>query len=309
MEVLLKILLILLIIILAIILLLVLLGVFKIKYNFKITRNDKSFNYNININYLLKGIQVILDNSQKKHLQVKLFGIKLFNENKKDNQNNASENYQDVINDDEIVNEEIRKDKKSNLFDKIPKRKYFNLYKNGTNVITENTDSKESINDNADIIVKSQNEDYSKKSKQLLIQSKKASKIIKKERKPFNIKVFIHNTKTKFKYFTSKETHEFIKLLYKECKKILKFILPKKLNANLDIGLKDPFLLGTTLSFFSFIYKKFGDNLKITPHFNEKIFNGNICGEGEIRFIIIILIFIKLLFNRRFRQLIFSKKN
>ena len=280
MDILIKILLIIIIIILVIILLLVLLGIFKIKYNFKISREDKCFKYNINVNYLLKCVQLILDSEQKKHMQIRLFGINLLKDNKKsiDNDENI-----DIIDEEEII-DEVNNQKNNNIFSKVIKRKYFNLYSNDENVTNEI-------------------------SKKLLSQSKKVSKLVKKEKKPFSLKVFIHNVKVKFKYFTSKETHEFIKLLYKELKKILGYILPKRLNAKIDIGLKDPFLLGTTLSFFSFIYKKFGENLKVTPHFNEKIFTGDIEGDGEIRLIILILIFIKLLFNRRFRQMIFSKKS
>lgn len=90
---------------------------------------------------------------------------------------------------------------------------------------------------------------------------------------------------------------------YKSLIKLLKHILPRKLKSKLVFGTGDPCSTGQALGVFSILYSIYGDKLQITPDFENKVFKGNHYAKGRIRIWTILIISIKLLLDKRFKEL------
>ena len=86
-------------------------------------------------------------------------------------------------------------------------------------------------------------------------------------------------------------------------KKLLKHILPTKLRASIVYGTGDPCSTGQILGVFGMLYGLYGDKLSVTPDFESQRFAGDLDAKGRIRLITILIIVIKLMLDRRFKQL------
>jgi hypothetical protein len=90
---------------------------------------------------------------------------------------------------------------------------------------------------------------------------------------------------------------------YSTLKKILKHILPRKLRSRLVFGTGDPCTTGQALGILGVLYSFYGDNLKVTPDFENKVFKGSHYARGRIRIWTLLIIVIKLLLDKRFKDL------
>lgn len=86
-------------------------------------------------------------------------------------------------------------------------------------------------------------------------------------------------------------------------KKLLKHILPTKLKASILYGTGDPCLTGQILGVLGLLYGYYGDKFQVTPDFENRRLEGSLDAKGRIRLITILIIVIKLMFDRRFKQL------
>jgi hypothetical protein len=115
------------------------------------------------------------------------------------------------------------------------------------------------------------------------------------------------NTKNKFNLI-----HTFIKddinkegfrFTYGTLKNLIKHVLPRKVKSRLIFGTGDPCSTGQALGVFGILYSIYGDSLQITPDFENKVFKGNHYVRGRIRIWTILIIVIKLLLDKRFKEL------
>lgn len=90
---------------------------------------------------------------------------------------------------------------------------------------------------------------------------------------------------------------------YESIKKALKHILPKKLRSRLIFGTGDPCSTGQLLGICGILYGIYGDHLQITPDFENKVFKGSHYAKGRIRIWTLLIIIIKLLLDKRFKDL------
>jgi hypothetical protein len=95
---------------------------------------------------------------------------------------------------------------------------------------------------------------------------------------------------------------EAFRITYSSLKKLLKHILPTKLESNLIFGTGDPCTTGQALGAFSLLYSFYGDKIKITPDFENQRFEGKHYARGRIRLVTILIIVIKLILDKRFKQ-------
>lgn len=92
-------------------------------------------------------------------------------------------------------------------------------------------------------------------------------------------------------------------ITYHSLKKLLKHILPTKLRSRIVFGTGDPCTTGQALGIMSILYSFYGDKIQITPDFENKRFEGKHDAKGRIRLITILIIVIKLMLDKRFKQL------
>jgi hypothetical protein len=105
------------------------------------------------------------------------------------------------------------------------------------------------------------------------------------------------------KFLRDELNKEGIHLTFSSLKKLLKHIMPTKLKSKLTFGTGDPCSTGQALGAMSILYSFYGDRIQITPDFERNILEGEHFARGRIRLVTILIIVVKLIFDKRFKQL------
>ncbi|HHV10350.1 MAG TPA: DUF2953 domain-containing protein [Clostridiales bacterium] len=117
----------------------------------------------------------------------------------------------------------------------------------------------------------------------------------------------VHNIKGKLDlildFIRLEINKEGFQVTFKSLKKILKHMLPKELRSTIRFGTGDPCSTGQALGAMGILYSIYGDKIQVTPDFEEKVLEGRHYARGRIRLITILIIVIKLLLDKRFKQL------
>ena len=108
--------------------------------------------------------------------------------------------------------------------------------------------------------------------------------------------------KEKLTDFITDEAHRstFFALI-KELKRLLRFLKPKHLEADIEFGFDDPYLTGQILAALSMIYPFIGTHVEIQPDFEQKVLKGNLLISGKIRVFYIIIMLWNLIWNKNVR--------
>jgi hypothetical protein len=91
---------------------------------------------------------------------------------------------------------------------------------------------------------------------------------------------------------------------FKTVKRILKHIRPTRLKLELEFGTGDPCSTGQALGVFAMFYGYYGKSMQITPNFEDEILKGSIFCIGRIRLFTLLIICIKLILDKNFRNLL-----
>lgn len=128
---------------------------------------------------------------------------------------------------------------------------------------------------------------------------------IKQKIKDFIMKLF--NIKNRVGLITSflrnEVNKEAFRITFASFLKLKKHILPTKVRSKLIFGTGDPCSTGQILGIFGVIYSFYGDKFEITPDFENKVLKGSHYVKGRIRLWTILIIVIKLLLDKRFKEL------
>lgn len=124
----------------------------------------------------------------------------------------------------------------------------------------------------------------------------------------FNINDKLHQIKEKWykiKAFIKDEINKAgLSRSLKSLLNILKHIRPKKLQVNLQFGTGDPCSTGQVLGVLSVFYGYYGKSIQLIPNFNESVLKGTIFCIGRIRLLTLLIICIKLILDKKFKQLL-----
>lgn len=96
---------------------------------------------------------------------------------------------------------------------------------------------------------------------------------------------------------------EGFRFTYDSLIKLLKHIKPTKLKSRLIFGTGDPYSTGQILGLLGILYSFYGNDLSITPAFEKKIFEGSHYARGRIRLWTILIIVVRFLLDKRFKDL------
>jgi hypothetical protein len=109
--------------------------------------------------------------------------------------------------------------------------------------------------------------------------------------------------------FLQNETNrEAIKHIFKSLRKMFRHIRPFKVRIQMEFGTGDPCQTGQALGAAALLYGYYGEAIKITPNFETEIFEGTLFVKGRIRLFTLLIICIKLLLDKNFRQFIKNSK-
>lgn len=104
-------------------------------------------------------------------------------------------------------------------------------------------------------------------------------------------------------FIKNERNREGFHITFSSLKKLLKHILPTKLKSKLIFGTGDPCTTGQALGFLGILYSFYGGKIQIIPDFENSRLEGKHDARGRIRVITILVIVIKLIFDKRFKQL------
>ncbi|MCM1439650.1 MAG: DUF2953 domain-containing protein [Roseburia sp.] len=85
---------------------------------------------------------------------------------------------------------------------------------------------------------------------------------------------------------------------------IFSYIKPRKLQADLIIGLDDPAATGQVLSYYGILYSLIGNNVNITGDFERKRIEGSVFIKGKIKLFTFLKAVIRIYFNKDIRKLL-----
>ena len=156
-------------------------------------------------------------------------------------------------------------------------------------------------------------------------EKKTVNKKIKKTKKKFNIiskiKQIIENIKAKWKVFKNRFKSLNIKkdaiirflnadgtlsgagYLLTQGKRLIKMIFPKKIEGWLRFGTGDVYTEGQYLSYLCLLYPLYGRKFEIRPEWDEEVFETDAAFSGRITMFIILLVILKVLFNKKVKLL------
>ncbi len=106
-----------------------------------------------------------------------------------------------------------------------------------------------------------------------------------------------------FGFLKDERNKEGMKLIFLSLKKLLKHVLPQKIRSKLIFGTGDPCSTGQALGVMSILYSFYGDRISIIPDFERNRLEGQHFVQGRIRLVTILIIVVKLIFDKRFKQL------
>ncbi|MEY8352046.1 DUF2953 domain-containing protein [Lachnospiraceae bacterium 54-53] len=107
-----------------------------------------------------------------------------------------------------------------------------------------------------------------------------------------------------YAWVSDKDNQKTGKLLFRETKKLIRHILPRRGKGNITFGFDDPSLTGQVLMYASVIYPFCHKYLNIYPFFDRSVFTAEGTFRGRVRLGTILLIGIRMLLNKNFRILL-----
>lgn len=91
--------------------------------------------------------------------------------------------------------------------------------------------------------------------------------------------------------------------------KIIKRVMPGKVEADIRFGFEDPYHTGQALAILSILYPFMGKNTSITPDFEKQILVGNVAIKGNIFILHLLVLAVNLLVNEKVRRTIKDIRN
>lgn len=105
-------------------------------------------------------------------------------------------------------------------------------------------------------------------------------------------------------FLTDRKNQKTAKLLFKQIKKLLRHIFPRKGKGNITFGFEDPYMTGQILTYASVIYPFFHKHLNLYPVFDQTVFMADGNFKGRIRMGTVLFIGIRMLIDKNFRNLL-----
>ena len=153
------------------------------------------------------------------------------------------------------------------------------------------------------------NEAKSKEAKSKEAESKEAESTEKKPKKiQFQqIGKRIKEIKEKIKHIkemaSDQRIHQAVLLLIDGAWKMVRHSLPRKIKGRAKFGFEDPSTTGQILTYVSLLYPCYAKSVELVPMFTEKVIDLDLYFRGRVRLFSLIWICVKIWFDRNFRYL------
>lgn len=118
----------------------------------------------------------------------------------------------------------------------------------------------------------------------------------------------IEQVREQFSYYIRilkrEETKALVQLVISQLKRIIRHILPGKLDVYVHIGTGDPASTGQLLAISGMLYPLFGEKLVVVPDFEEKHVEAAFHMKGKITVFVLLISALRVIINKNFRKLI-----
>ena len=148
--------------------------------------------------------------------------------------------------------------------------------------------------------------------KEVELNEAKSNEAESKEKKPKKIQFQqigkrIKEIKEKIKHIkemaSDQRIHRAILLLIDGAWKIVRHSLPRKIKGRAKFGFEDPSTTGQILTYVSLLYPCYVKSVELVPMFTEKVIDLDLYFRGRVRLFSLIWICVKIWFDRNFRYL------
>ena len=119
----------------------------------------------------------------------------------------------------------------------------------------------------------------------------------------------IEKAKEMWKFLHEPENEGVLKHIIKYLVKVIKWILPKKVMIDMEVGLEDPATTGYIAAVTSIVYVMTKKNIHIIPNFNEPVVKGSFKIKGNIYLYQLLYYIIRVIIDKRVRRLIKKVRN
>lgn len=105
-------------------------------------------------------------------------------------------------------------------------------------------------------------------------------------------------------FLENEENRATIKLAKRQAFRLVKHILPRKLEGRVRFGFEDPYTTGQVLTYISPFYGWYAGKVEVIPVFEEAALEGNLRLKGRIRIGTVLVIAGRMLLDKNFRKLL-----
>ena len=100
------------------------------------------------------------------------------------------------------------------------------------------------------------------------------------------------------------ENRRTFRLVKKQLVKVVRHVMPVRLEGEVTFGFDDPYRTGQLLSAAALLYPVYRDRIRVTPVFDREVLEGELKLEGRIRLAVLLGAAVRLGMDRNFRKLV-----
>lgn len=268
--------------ILAILMILLLLVLFvPVRYKAEGSYKENIPQLKAKVTYLLHIVSVSFDLTAEEKLKIRILGFCI---NKKKNDEENSENKSDKAEAKETLKDEVKEGVKEEVKEEAKE------------TFTEFTD------DSEEIIIFDKNEDAGSSDEN---EKKEKDKKEKDKKKTNSHKSGFYDKISKYReIIDSKEFLDSFELCKKQIGKIVKAILPKRFRVDGSLGFSDPSMNGKVCAVLGMLYPLIHKNVFVGVDFETEIIDVEGYCKGRLYGITLLLVFLRVFFNRKIRKVL-----
>ena len=105
-------------------------------------------------------------------------------------------------------------------------------------------------------------------------------------------------------FLRDEENRRTFRLVKKQLVKVVRQVMPVRLEGEVTFGFDDPYRTGQLLSAAALLYPVYRDRIRVTPVFDREVLEGELKLEGRIRLAVLLGAAVRLGMDRNFRKLV-----
>lgn len=113
----------------------------------------------------------------------------------------------------------------------------------------------------------------------------------------------IAKAKRIIEFLQRSENKGVLKFIWKYVKKVIRWLLPKRIRADMEVGLTDPAMTGYLVGVGSLLYVWTDTKVRIAGNFHQKMLRGSFWVKGNLFLFLLIYYALRVIIDRRVRRL------